>query len=235
MLFAALTLVLAAGVPEIDTAKSALKALERKHGIDIVWEQEFREENDHGTVLAKRARNEDLIKFAPMLATAMEMYPAKMWESGKVETIVLSKECLRDGVKWGGFAVHARKALVLDISQSHNPDWQRSVFHHELFHLIDPIENAQWEKLNVQDFAYRPVERPSAISKDQTRKGFLNAYSRSAAGEDRAEIFAFMVSDPKKVAEQSKGDWVLKQKIASMKSGTAVYGLDAAWWKKRGF
>lgn len=234
MLFAALALVLAAGPSKIDDAKNALRALESKHGIDIVWEEEFSQIRPRGTVRTKKATSEDLVAFAPMLADAMALYPPKVWKSGKIEKIYLARECLRDDVKWGGFAVRDRNALLLDISASANDDWLRSAFHHEMFHLLDPIENEDWAKLNVQDFVYQPIARPSQKSKDETRKGFLNAYSRTAAGEDRAEVFAFMISDPKKVAEQAKRDWVLQQKVASMKSAMEPYGFDGAFWKKHG-
>ena len=230
---AALSLLVLAGTPA-DEARSSLRTLERKYGIDIQWEFEFKEIREGWTVSTRVPTEEDLIAFAPKLREAMAVYPDRLWKSGKVKTIVLAKKCLRNGVSWGGFAVHTRKALLLDVSASADPDWLRNAFHHEVYHLVDPVEDDDWNALNVEKFAYRPVHAPGAVDDRNTQPGFVSPYARTDAREDRAELFAYMVARPETVEELVKRDDILRRKVRRMKRATAVYGLDAAWWRKRG-
>lgn len=229
------TVVVLLGATPVEEAKSSLRALEKKYSVDIQWEYEFKEISDRSTISTRKPLEEDLVGFAPKLAQAMKVYPASLWKAGRIKTIVLSKQVLKNGVSWGGMAVYKRTALLLDVSATSKDDWLRTAFHHEVYHLIDRVDEADWAALNPEKFAYRPVKASGAVDKTNSQAGFVSAYARTGAGEDRAELFAFMVATPKVVRDQVKRDDLLRGKVAAIKTATAAYGLDAAWWKKLGF
>src|SRR5687768_1150630 len=139
MLLALVLLLAAAPNPEVDAAKKRLKAIERKYDIDIQWEFAFLEEKPGWTITTRVPKPEDLVEFAPMLEKMIDLYPEQVWKSGKVKTIVLAKQCLKNGVSWGGIAVPSRQALLVDVSKALEDRDTRETFHHELYHLLDPV------------------------------------------------------------------------------------------------
>ncbi len=234
MLFALVLMLAAPPSPEVEAAKKQLRALERKYSIDIQWEFAFLEEKPGWTVSTRVPRPEDLVEFTPMLEKMMAIYPDKVWKSGKVKTVVLAKQCLRNGVSWAGIAVPARQALLIDVEKARNDAATRETFHHELYHLLDPISDEAWDALNVRNFSYRPIDKPrTKWVEDERREGFASSYARTSSGEDRAELFAKLVEKPKDTAQRMKADDVLRAKADKIREATSAYGLDAAWWKKR--
>ena len=79
------------------------------------------------------------------------------------------------------------------------------------------------ERLNEKGFKYGKGGRTmqhdrAAWSLDTGSKGFLNRYSRSSVSEDMAEVYAFLLTRPKLVAERAAKDKVLASKVRVLKS-----------------
>ena len=82
-------------------------------------------------------------------------------------------------------------------------DEKRHVIHHEFFHVLDKAYNGPdatsndpvWNSLNEPDFKYNKnsdftVTRWYSGYIDHPQKGFVNKYSMTKPGEDKAEIYA---------------------------------------------
>lgn len=109
------------------------------------------------------------------------------------------------------------------------------VFHHELYHLADPQLHAdpEWEGLNPTGFAYDRKDAvkmdPSGSMIDRTRFGFISRYATFSAGEDKAELFAFLVTDTRTVRELAARDSVLRRKIEVLEARVESRGGDVPW------
>jgi hypothetical protein len=99
--------------------------------------------------------------------------------------------------------------------------------HHELFHFADYADDDQlqhdpdWEMLNDRWFSYgsggRFVREPGSARFEPDLHGFVSKYSRSALEEDKAEIFAFLMTRPDAMAELARRDAVVARKVALVK------------------
>ena len=100
----------------------------------------------------------------------------------------------------------------------------RHVFHHELYHLADSLlsSDPEWEGLNPAGFAYDRKDAvkmdPSGSMIDRTRFGFISRYATFSAGEDKAELFAFLVTDTRTVRELASRDSVLRRKVSLLEA-----------------
>ena len=73
----------------------------------------------------------------------------------------------------------------------------RHLFHHEFYHVIDTALSTvgiddQWSKLNKQSYLENsPAEGPFI---NNSVEGFISSYARNNHAEDKAELFAFMIT-----------------------------------------
>jgi hypothetical protein len=68
----------------------------------------------------------------------------------------------------------------------------------------------------------------------RSKPGFLNQYSTTAVAEDKAEVFAFMIVEPKYVDAKVQTDPFLKAKVARMRELLADFcpEVHRAFWAK---
>lgn len=99
--------------------------------------------------------------------------------------------------------------------------------YHELFHIFAPKRNVtKWQKLNQDKFVYTgsqyyeaDLSRLKRKRKEQNLSShafdtdFVSAYAMSSEEEDRAETFAFMVSEKKDFLERTMKSPVLWKKM----------------------
>jgi hypothetical protein len=101
------------------------------------------------------------------------------------------------------------RTLVLDVTlYQDDPSFERWVFHHEFFHMLDFAldellrSDDEWSRLNPSGFTYgsggdRVWHDPeTAYSTNSPPTGFVTQYATMGAEEDKAEIFAFMMTSP---------------------------------------
>ncbi len=109
------------------------------------------------------------------------------------------------------------------------------VFHHELFHLVDAqlASDPEWDATNPAGFAYDRRDAvkvdPSGSMIDRTRFGFISRYATFSASEDKAELFAFLVTDARQVRELAARDSVLRRKIALLEARVAALAGAPPW------
>ena len=108
------------------------------------------------------------------------------------------------------------------------------------FFLID-VSRTYWEGLNKKEFTYgrgpsSMQNVPGASFPDESLAGFVNKYSTCDPGEDRAEIFSFMMGRPQYVSARMKSDSVLRMKIKEIKRmlNKVCPDMDEGFWRRRG-
>ena len=105
----------------------------------------------------------------------------------------------------------------------------RKSVHHELYHMIDYFDDGQWdidpawEGLNAHGFKYGKgglsVENDSPLHiADFSVPGFFNAYSRSGLAEDKAEVFAKLMTKPIFLEARAAFDAILSAKQREMET-----------------
>lgn len=214
---------------DVGAAKSTLRQLEQKYGIEIQWEYEYREIQDGWTVSCLKADGPDLAYYTPLLVAGMKLYPDEVWKSGKIEKIVLGKKLLKNGVSWGGFALTHKKTLMVNAEA-----WNAETFHHEVFHMLDEFEESRWSALNPSNFAYRPLTTKNQADSTNRQAGFITSYARTSPKEDRADLFSAMMGDPKGTKDRVKRDDLLRGKVDALKGYVGKYGFTDEWWRKHG-
>jgi hypothetical protein len=121
----------------------------------------------------------------------------------------------------------------------------RKVIHHEFFHIIDLrddgklYEDDRWAKLNPPDFKYGPggaklQDDPSVTTTGQDAPGFLNRYAAAGVEEDKAEVFAHLIVEPKMMADRAKKDKYMRAKVERMKELLADFTpkMDKSFWER---
>lgn len=129
-----------------------------------------------------------------------------------------------NGVPWGGLVEFESRTIYLDTSWASGlPEYARRVFHHELFHLLDftddgkIYEDVSWARLNSEEFRYQRGPRVRGAGELTHNEGFLNRYSMYGVEEDKAELFAFAMTDLPTVLSRARSDAFLGRKWRYMK------------------
>jgi hypothetical protein len=136
--------------------------------------------------------------------------------------------------------------LYLDVARgAYDRVYQREVMHHEFFHMIDYQEHGniysdnRWAVLNPATFHYGTGGKnaqgdPSTGVWTTKYPGFLDHYATMGVEEDKAEVFAAMLIDPKYLNHRCVGDPVLAAKLREMKATLQRFcpEADEGFWKK---
>ena len=148
------------------------------------------------------------------VATALQYLPDATLSRLRLRYVVLCGRALVSGQSIGGVPVAPLSLLMLDAGDSSSLQ-HRTL--HELYHFAEyraaSFTDADWSaRFGGYSNSYPGQLRRSPIGSGKA--GFLNAYGETYAHEDRAELFAYLVTAPRDVAAQIRrtGDTVLKQK-----------------------
>jgi hypothetical protein len=160
---------------------------------------------------------------AELVATELERYPRAFLEAARLQRVVLCS-----GLSEADVAIPSlpnfHRSLLLDVDAQ--AAYLRRLVHHEVFHFADYADDDQvqrdpeWAALNDRWFVYgsggRFVRDPASSHKSE-RAGFVTRYAESALEEDKAETFAFVMTEPGWIAARSKSDAVLSRKVLAVK------------------
>lgn len=184
----------------------------------------------HGLIEGKEATRGALENYQRTLSAELNRYPLSLVQISKIARIVLCEDLSFDGQRRNAIPDFEHDVLYLDVERGdYNQLYQRKVIHHEFFHLIDYKDDGSvytdnaWAALNPSTFKYgaggRSAQSDASTSILTDRfPGFLNHYSTTGVEEDKAEIFANMIVDPKHVESRAKADPVIKSKVLAMKA-----------------
>ncbi len=226
--------------PEI---QDDLRAIEKKWGLKVLWEPGSEAPPMPARVRLEYAYFTDkklpqFKQFVHLVREELEQYPDEIVTKIKVKNIyILDVFTFRD-VKLAGQSFSWLPQVsfgyginTFDPSKSTSRDFYRRTIHHEIFHLIDsrfsveggPVYGANWENLNEAGFLYKigklgpSAPNPITFYKDNTnRPGFAEPYGMNVATDDRATLYARLMTEDQAFFAKLATDKILKAKTEKM-------------------
>ena len=221
-----------------DSSKKSLKVLGEyikskkvfaTKGIDVlISEEDF--ENSRNFFCGKT--KSDYREVISYLVKEIEIYPSSFIKNSGLKYVMICEKIEDEelGFEPGGLAPgHVDQSpgvfyLNLSVLNKYkNPKVKKEtvklLFHHEYYHIIDSSLSLmqldqKWEKLNKVAYTNEPMLDGWGI--DTSVEGFISQYARNNSAEDKAELFAFMISDHKKFKKAISKDEILLQKSKLM-------------------
>lgn len=188
--------------------------------------------------------SEALDKYAQLWIAEWNLYPEGLMKKAKVKKVVFAEK-LRVGEQFRA-AVPAFDLDAMYYDPAYGAGrgiYQRSVVHHEFFHMIDQrmgilYTDPEWAALNARDFKYgsggAKMREPGVGNLTKEIPGFLTRYATAGVEEDKAELFAHLIVSSEFVAERAKSDSVIAAKIVLLKKRLSEFhaGFNDEFWKR---
>jgi hypothetical protein len=184
--------------------------------------------------------HKEMEKYCQLFRSEFFKYPKEFIAFTKLQRIILVKDLYNQGVPVAAMPDYYKENLYIDIYVgNYDPLYQRHVIHHEFYHMIEEQFNGnpyyvdpEWNKFNDPAFKYgtgginnrteemRPITHPLP--------GFISLYSATGLEEDKAEIFAALMTSEERemIMPWTKDDLILKNKIEYLISFLKNYGID---------
>ncbi len=220
---------------------------QRDYGIELVADAEVYPLAGPGeTIDAKNTgvTNGDMVLY--FLRKEFAKYPAELVRLSGVKRIVLCRDLKSGGTRIAGVAVEKNSSIYVDsTTQVGDEAHRRRTLHHEFFHFLDyaqhtehadVMHNPAWEAANPPGVPYgatppppKPGERNWA---SHPYAGFLSNYSLKALPEDRAELFAGLMTNNLTLRLLLQRDQNLVTKVRLLKEELAQFcpRIDEAFW-----
>jgi len=183
-----------------------------------------------------------------LLKKEIDIYPNEFINNSGLKFIMICDELTLNGSKVVGVAPghYDQSPGVFYISVNklknvkNNPrtkSMMRHVFHHEFYHIIDSqltnvIIDNEWKKINKNN--YSDVEISGELNLDNSINGFITKYARNNQNEDKAELFAMLITKHSEVKKLLNEDKILFNKtrllISRLKSISPLINKD--FWNK---
>lgn len=192
-------------------------------------------------IRSQEATAEQCADFVSGLEQQLQLYPAGSVEKLRLKYIVLCQALHNSTGKVSGLFDWTGMAVYYDVSAYSGVERDKLI-HHELFHAIDN----HLGKLSY-DFDWTSITGPASpgylydkgaaihlYKQDRSAQppGFLNNYARADAAEDKAVLFAALVTGSSGVFDRTKEDATLRRKVDSLKRLLQVFDgrLDGKFW-----
>ena len=225
------------------SARPTADALHRDLGVEILHAAEpFTLPLQHGPLSGHPPTHHELDTSTRLVTDELGRYPKSFVEATQLRRVLLCRNLRESGRPIPSLPNYV-STLVIDVDA---PDrYARRLVHHELYHFADLADDEQvrrdedWAALNDRFFVYgdggRFMRDPGASKLTDGVPGFLTLYATSAVEEDKAEIFAFLMVEPERVAEIARQDPVVARKVAAMKDRVARLSpeMDEAFWSRQ--
>jgi len=245
----ALVLVLLVGTARAESPKPAaadIVALGKQHKLDIVTRNpKFPLKTTHGIIDGAEADKADVESYGAIFAFEWSIYPVELVKKTKLKGIVFCKDLSFAEQKRTAIPDFEHDTLYIDVTRGrHDELYVRKVIHHEFFHFVDLrddghlYEDDRWVKLNPPGFKYGPggaklQDDPTVTTTGKNEPGFLNRYAAAGVEEDKAEVFAHMMVEPKLIAARVEKDKYIRVKVERMTELVAAFSpkADEKFWK----
>lgn len=219
LLVSAALLAAWAGFEKFATAYR-LTAVAQRQGIQVVWQRGIGMKDAQGRVAVRGEAPGWIVlsSYSKLVEEEIGLYPAGAWAAQGIEHIILQDPLLDGAGHLLGGMNWRRKAILLNAMSSSRSHFAGSwAIHHEFFHKIDRWgydRDRGWS--GGRYLEGRPVPEP--WDGPSSRTGFLDNYSQSNPGEDKAQVFAALMCRSKSLARLCAQDAELRRKTELMKS-----------------
>ncbi|MBA4192375.1 MAG: hypothetical protein C0467_30770 [Planctomycetaceae bacterium] len=220
-------------------------SLGKKYSIDLVTRTpKFPVKTGHGPIDGAEADRKEAESYAAIFAFEWSLYPPELVRKTGIKAVVFCKDLTFDGQKRTAIPDFEHDTLYLDVSRGRHDDlYVRRVIHHEFFHFVDLkddnhlYEDERWVKLNPPGFKYGPggaklQNDPTVTTTGKDDPGFMNRYAAAGVEEDKAELFAHMMVEPKVVAVRVEKDRYIRAKVERMRELMSAFTprIDRDFW-----
>lgn len=217
----------------------------REFGIEIVADREtYPIAGTGGSIDAMNTgvNNGDMVLY--FLRKEFAKYPPELLKRAGVKRIVLCKELKKGSSRIAGIAVEQTGSIYVDsTTKIGDESHRRRTLHHELFHFMDyargdVMHNAAWEAVNKGAPAYGsppPPPKPGQRNwASHPAPGFVSDYSLTALPEDRAELFAALMTNNLTLRLLVQRDFALATKVKILKEELVQFcpQADEAFWAR---
>ena len=183
-----------------------------------------------------------------LIKKEIDIYPIEFINNSGLKFIMICEELTLGDNEVAGLAPghYDQSPGVFYISANqlkdvkNNPRVQsmlRHVFHHEFYHIIDSqltnvIIDNQWEKINKIE--YSSVDISGDLNLDNSINGFVTQYARNNQNEDKAELFAMLITKYSEVKQLLNKDEVLfnKTKLLISRLKSISPSINKNFWNK---
>jgi hypothetical protein len=173
-----------------------------------------------GSVRCEPAPRAHLSQAMGVVRAELARYPEHFLAATRLKRVLFC-EGLREGDVRVPSLPNYERSLLLDADT--DKTFLRRLVHHEVFHFADYADDgelrrdAAWERLNDRWFCYgfggRFLRDGDASHFAEDRAGFVSKYATSALEEDKAEVFSFMMSEPRRLKELAERDAIVAAKM----------------------
>lgn len=233
-------------VPKPEAVENARKYLKETYGVDVTFGDSWEFTNSSADDLDAAEATQAI----QILMEEMGKYPGDFFSRNKIQTLRIGKN-LHVGSPFsagivGGYALGKEQHVSMGYDPT-NPNFFRSKLHHEFMHVLDfwnggEQSDMRWDQIHAGCTCNPEIRRPELkgmpfVINDHA---FLNAYSETSPGEERAE-FASMLMIPrlhalflKRLEKESNSDRaVLTRKYEAIKKDYLTYSgglMDQSYW-----
>jgi Putative zinc-binding metallo-peptidase len=228
-------------VPEVDSSfkhdprplndghdRSVAQLIREKYAIQVVEDEDYPVTTYHGLIAASNAEARELKFYYLNIASDFLLYPSGVVKQSRLKRIVLCRGLSFAGQSRAAVPDFEHDTLYYDVvCGAYSRNYQRHAIHHEFFHIIDYRDDGEvysdesWARLNPQTFRYgdggAKMQGNPLSGLPREIPEFLTTYATSGVEEDKAEMFAYMMTDYAGVAKRADTDAVIREKMAAMK------------------
>jgi len=227
--------------PASEALRQLSEGLRTSHEVEILHARNpFELGLAHGPVTGDAASEATLATTTVVLIDELALLPPGFLVRSGLRRVVLCAE-LHEERRPIPSLPNYRNTLILDAQGS--PPFLRRLVHHEVLHFADladdgvVLDDPEWRALNPVGFEYgsggRAMRERSAAAFGEAPDGFVSRYATAAVEEDKAEVFAFLMTRPAGMDRLSKRDPVVAAKTRAMRKLVSGLGdhLDEAFWR----
>lgn len=144
--------------------------------------------------------------YGAMLIDEWSKYPYDWVTDSQLKSIVLVKNLKVSDAARAAMPDPIGDALYYDITYGVD-QYAREVLHHEYNHVVEfnfyntyNREDTEWKAFNPAGFKYgeggaSAYTDPNYVDRDHPSAGFVSEYAKYALEEDKAELFAYLMTD----------------------------------------
>ena len=179
---------------------------------------------DGGNITCDPSPEDDSLATAVNIQLSYRNYTKEVFTRAGCHKIVLCTGLKYAGQPRAAIPDWVNHILYVDTQLGRNsPGYQTHILHHELYHLIDYADDASvytdavWEGINSKKFKYgkggaaaQNVKGTGGLT--SAFPGFLTHYSTTGVEEDKAELFAYLMTKPAYVRGRCGTDPILDAK-----------------------
>lgn len=195
-------------------------------GIEVLVNQKNYKNKNNFICTKSKTNQRELLN---TLIKEINLYPKSFLNNSGLKYVMICEELKAENQTIAGLAPshYDQSPGVFFMNVGGLKQWSASerinlikhVFHHEFYHIIDTklskvYLDDKWTKLNSEPYSKDLVI--DTYRMDNSIPGFISVYGRNNLAEDKAELFAFMISQHQNFKKYISEDKILIKKTELM-------------------